>query len=166
MRTCERCGLVSPAESVRCDCGHDFAVGGLQRLPEGLSGSLGLPLASAGDRLAARFLDGIVGWGGLMFSAFFFRSLGLGLSLVLWVPSALYMLLADGMGTGQSLGKKWMKLAVVDERTGAPCTYGRSIVRNVVRVLGMLDALFIFSAKRQRLGDKVAGTIVIKRHSR
>jgi uncharacterized RDD family membrane protein YckC len=67
------------------------------------------------------------------------------------------------MGTGQSLGKKWMKLAVVDERTGVPCTYGRSVVRNVLRVLGLVDVLFIFGNRRQRLGDKAAGTIVIKR---
>jgi uncharacterized RDD family membrane protein YckC len=113
--------------------------------------------------MAARFLDGIVVWGGLFFSAFFVRSLGLGASLAVWVPCVLYMLLADGMGTGQSLGKKWMKLAVVDERTGVPCTYGRSVVRNVLRVLGLVDVLFIFGNRRQRLGDKAAGTIVIKR---
>ncbi len=69
------------------------------------------------------------------------------------------------MGTGQSLGKKLMKIAVVDERTGAHCDYVRSVLRNVIRVPGILDAIFIFSDRRQRLGDKVAGTIVIKQHA-
>jgi uncharacterized RDD family membrane protein YckC len=160
MERCARCGLVSPPGSMRCDCGYDFAIGGVQALPE----NQGLPLASLGDRLAARFIDGILGYGGLFFSAFFCRSVGFAASPVVWVPFILYMLLADGMGSGQSLGKKWMKLAVVDQRTGAPCSYGRSFLRNIVRLLGLLDSLFIFGAKRQRLGDQVAGTIVIRRH--
>jgi uncharacterized RDD family membrane protein YckC len=146
---------------MRCDCGYDFARGGVQALPV----NQGLSLASLGDRLVARFLDGLVGYGGFFFSMYFCRSLGFGTSPVVWVPFVLYILLADGMGTGQSLGKKWMKLAVVDERTGAPCSYGRSILRNVVRLLGLLDVLFIFTDRRQRLGDRAAGTIVIKRHA-
>ena len=161
MQSCARCGLLSPAESMRCDCGYDFAIGGVQAVPE----NQGLSLASLGDRVAARFLDGLVGYGGFFFSMYFFRSLGVGASLVVWVPFLLYILLADGMGTGQSLGKKWMKLAVVDARTGAPCSYGKSILRNAVRALGIFDALFIFGEKRQRLGDRAADTIVIKRRA-
>ncbi len=51
---------------------------------------------------------------------------------------------------------------MVDAESGAPCTFGQSLIRNVLlMVLGPLDWLFIFGDRHQRLGDKAAGTIVI-----
>jgi uncharacterized RDD family membrane protein YckC len=78
------------------------------------------------------------------------------------VPFALYALLADGLGSGQSLGKRLMNIAVVDARSGASCGFGRSIVRNLLRTLGILDwAFMFFGAGRRRLGDWAAGTVVV-----
>ncbi len=56
-----------------------------------------------------------------------------------------------------------MMPAVVDARTGQPCTFGQSFVRNLLlSILGFIDWLFIFGRKRQRLGDMAAPTLVIK----
>jgi uncharacterized RDD family membrane protein YckC len=50
---------------------------------------------------------------------------------------------------------------VIDEKSGEPCTWGDSLVRNLFGALGLIDWLFIFGEKHQRLGDRVAGTIVV-----
>ena len=78
--------------------------------------------------------------------------------------AAAYLLLADALPGGQSLAKRWLGLAVVDARSGAPCSLGQSLVRNLcLGVLGPLDWIFIFGERHQRLGDKLAGTIVVPR---
>jgi len=78
----------------------------------------------------------------------------------LW--SAFYYLFADGFPGGQSLGKRWIGMYVIDEKSGEPCTWGDSLVRNFfLAALGPIDWIFIFGEKHQRLGDKVAGTIVV-----
>jgi uncharacterized RDD family membrane protein YckC len=51
---------------------------------------------------------------------------------------------------------------VVSVETNAPCTFGQSFIRNLLlAVLGPIDWIFIFGERRQRLGDKAAGTIVV-----
>ena len=51
---------------------------------------------------------------------------------------------------------------VIDARTQVPCCYGQSFVRNLLlAVLGPIDWIFIFGDRHQRLGDIVAGTVVI-----
>jgi uncharacterized RDD family membrane protein YckC len=76
---------------------------------------------------------------------------------------ATYMLFSDGMSRGQSWGKRMLKIAVVDERTGAPCTFGQSLVRNLsLGLLSIVDVLFIFGTARRRLGDILAKTVVVR----
>ncbi|HEY9225007.1 MAG TPA: RDD family protein [Gemmatimonadaceae bacterium] len=73
-----------------------------------------------------------------------------------------YYFLADGLHDGQSVAKRWLAIRVVDARTGAPCSFGQSFLRNLLlALLGPLDWIFIFGEQHQRLGDKAAGTIVI-----
>ena len=72
-----------------------------------------------------------------------------------------YFFFADGLHEGQSFAKRWLGIRVVDAKTGAPCTSWQSFGRNVFTILGPLDWIFIFGERRQRLGDKPAGTIVI-----
>jgi uncharacterized RDD family membrane protein YckC len=56
-----------------------------------------------------------------------------------------------------------VKTKVIDSRNGSPCTFGQSFVRNLLlSILGLIDWLFIFGEKRQRLGDKAATTLVVK----
>lgn len=122
-----------------------------------------LTLASRSDRLFGQCLDGLVGGFPLLVVVLltkFFHAGGF-----LFVPagiwSAFYYLFADGLPGGQSFGKKWIGMYVVDEKSGEPCTWGDSLVRNLFGAFGPVDWLFIFGEKHQRLGDKVAGTLVV-----
>jgi uncharacterized RDD family membrane protein YckC len=124
-----------------------------------------LPYASRSTRLLGQIVDGMIAAApfivGATLSAF---SIALGGILMMvgvcwWI---FYHLLADGLPGGQSFAKKWLGMQVVSEKTGAPCTFGQSFIRNLLlAVLGPIDWVFIFGEKHQRLGDKAAGTIVL-----
>ena len=74
-----------------------------------------------------------------------------------------YYLIIDGLPNGQSIGKRVIKIQVINETTGAPCTVGVSILRNFVTTLiPLIDLIFVFGKSRQRLGDKIAKTRVVK----
>jgi uncharacterized RDD family membrane protein YckC len=70
---------------------------------------------------------------------------------------------------GATLGKLATNIRVVRESDGGPISWRASIVRNVLRPIdGLVLYLVGFiaicvSQKRQRIGDKVAGTIVVRR---
>jgi uncharacterized RDD family membrane protein YckC len=155
---CPRCGLINPAESARCDCGYDFQTGAVHRVA---APNNGFALASLGERFAGQFLDSLVAYGGIFLGMHITQKVGFG-SAVPFLLFVFYLLFADGLGNGQSLGKKLIGTAVVDEQTGAPCSYWKSFVRNVVMFFGVFDWAFIFGDRRQRLGDKAASTVVIK----
>lgn len=75
----------------------------------------------------------------------------------------LYLLLSDGFARGQSYGKRVVRTAVVDATTGALCTFGQSFPRNLLlMLLEVIDWVFLFGRKRQRPGDTLANTIVIR----
>ena len=160
---CARCGLINPPGAERCDCGYHFATGEIQLVPG--RGVAGLRLASLGERLAGQMIDGLVANGGLLLGMFITSRLGI-TSAPAWILSILYLLFSDGLGGGQSLGKKLVGVAVVDTATGKPSGHLASLVRNACMIFGILDAIFIFGEKRQRLGDKAAGTSVVKLHRR
>ncbi|HEX7240430.1 MAG TPA: RDD family protein [Longimicrobiaceae bacterium] len=121
--------------------------------------------ASRGSRLLGQFIDGVVTVTPILFVALL-QGLGLGfapLYLVAALSSVAYYFLADGLPGGQSLGKRVLGMTVVDAGTGEPCTMGQSFVRNLLlAVLGFFDWVFIFGSQHQRLGDKLAGTVVLE----
>lgn len=122
-------------------------------------------VASRMQRVAAQFLDGLVA-GAPAIAAFLLMFLlgrvGFVLILVAALFGLLYTLFADGLEGGQSIGKRLVGIRVVSLETGAPCTYGQSFVRNLLlMLLGPIDWIFILGERRQRLGDKAAGTIVV-----
>ena len=122
-------------------------------------------LASLPQRLAAQFLDGLVASVPVIAAflvTFVLDRAGIVLIVLTCIFAFLYTLLADGLEGGQSYGKRLVGIRVVSMRTGAPCSFGQSFVRNLLlMILGPIDWIFIFGARRQRLGDKAAGTIVI-----
>jgi uncharacterized RDD family membrane protein YckC len=74
--------------------------------------------------------------------------------------------------TQASLGDRFMAqiadglvgldIRVVDAESRRPCSFGQSFIRNVcLSALGPIDWLFIFGERRQRLGDRAAGTNVV-----
>jgi uncharacterized RDD family membrane protein YckC len=90
--------------------------------------------------------------------------------------SAMLLLIALGVGyyvvceaaTGATVGKRVVGIRVVGE-DGDPVTFGAAVVRNLLRIvdgfffyfIGFISALL--SKRRQRLGDRAAHTIVVRR---
>jgi uncharacterized RDD family membrane protein YckC len=123
-------------------------------------------LASLGERLGGQFLDALVAgipmilgsapWGFSDDVHVLTTSIGAALGVS-------YLLFSDGFDDGQSFGKRVMSTSVVDSVTGEPCTFGQSFLRNfLLMVLGVIDWIFVFGRKRQRVGDIAAGTIVVR----
>lgn len=129
----------------------------------------GLQLASRGERLSAQIIDTLIGFGpmlvafGLTYVHKLFGDINVVIGFLFFV---LYLLFADCLPRGQSWGKKGLGIAVVEQQTGKPCGAWRSFVRNLsLLVLGFFDWIFIFGRTCRRLGDMLAGTIVVKRPS-
>lgn len=78
----------------------------------------------------------------------------------------LYFIIAEGT-TGTTPGKRVLKLRVV-RLDGRPYAMPDSFTRNVMRVVdglffNLVGAIFVWTSPRnQRLGDRLAGTIVVR----
>jgi hypothetical protein len=132
----------------------------LQRIVDGSAFASNERLASLASRVGAQLIDQFFGIALMLAVALIggsddFRLMGFCLLIA-------YFLLSDALPGGQSVGKKFLKIGVVDQLTEQPCTIGKSLLRNVTQILGIFDWVFIFGRKRQRLGDKIARTCVIK----
>ena len=75
----------------------------------------------------------------------------------------LYFYIVSRIYPSQTVGKKILGIATVDSQTLSPPKFWQVIVRNLFKFFGFFDAVFIFRQNRQRLGDLVAKTIVIKK---
>ncbi len=142
----------------------------------------GPALAGLGDRVLAVILDAVLGaaifavigmalarrGGGLTASGFSLQGtpalLAMGISAL---AGFLYYWLGEGV-FGATLGNGIMGIAV-ERKGGGPCGLVASLIRNLLRLIdgiavylvGFLVALL--SASRQRIGDHVARTIVVRR---
>jgi len=89
------------------------------------------------------------------------------IALVIWF---LYFTLLEGH-YGQTIGKMALNIKVVRESDGLPIDYGEAAVRTVLRIIdGLFDyligAIFIWTSdQQQRLGDRVAHTVVVSKSS-
>lgn len=69
---------------------------------------------------------------------------------------------------GGTLGKLVLGMRV-QMTDGSPCTIGASLIRNLLRIVDglffyLLAAILVWtSPTRQRLGDRLAGTVVVKK---
>ena len=143
------------------------------------------PKASLGNRFLAALLDGLImaalsipailtlvwgmeksktynngGAGGLIFIA-----------VLLYLLPLIYHLFKDGLGQGQSWGKRSVDLMVVNLDNNWPCNIGKSFIRNIISVLvaiipfiGWLiePIMVIVTEDGIKLGDKAANTQVIE----
>jgi len=73
---------------------------------------------------------------------------------------------------GQTIGKIFMKIRVVNEIDHKPITYQQSFIRSILLILDLIPyplpggLAIIFSAKspkKQRIGDMAAGTVVVEK---
>ena len=122
-----------------------------------------VPLASIGRRFVAQIFDALAAFIILVVPFLIFDGESdTGIQGIGIAGYILYLLFQDGLPNGQSIGKRLVKIAVINKSSGKSCDIGESFVRNVFLVfLGFIDLLFIGSKYRQRLGDRAANTIVV-----
>jgi uncharacterized RDD family membrane protein YckC len=136
----------------------------------------GLELGPLGLRVMAALFDAFVGiliwypffhfWGYYNEAEHQYQVSGLP-ALAMFFATAAYWILTEWI-FGATIGKLICDLRVVS-LTGAKCSFGQSVKRNLVRTIdffpfyltGFLAAKF--SPIRQRLGDQWAKTIVVKK---
>jgi uncharacterized RDD family membrane protein YckC len=144
--------------------------------PEGVE--LSLTLAGVGSRFIAAVIDALlelVTLGALAALVFPTNGFGLGanaaeaafvvaLFAVFWGYDVAFEVLAGG----RTLGKRWSGLRVIREG-GQPIGFLASTTRNLLRIVDWLPSGYLIgiiailvSGKNQRLGDIVAGTIVVR----
>lgn len=145
--------------------------------------AMSLPLAGIGSRALAYSIDLTLLF--IVFMAMYFAYTLVGpsvfellesLSTVLKVTFALltfvllwaYWTVSEVVMNGQTVGKRWLKIRVV-RADGTPIGFFESAVRNLVRAVDFLPFLYIggllvmlFDAKHRRLGDLVAGTVLVR----
>ena len=89
--------------------------------------------------------------------------------ILLFLVFSSYFAFFEWLWSGQTPGKRWLKLRVIRE-DGRPITFWEATVRNLVRFVDIMPYPFysiglisVFSTTRdQRIGDMVAGTVVIR----
>jgi uncharacterized RDD family membrane protein YckC len=80
-----------------------------------------------------------------------------------------YFAIFEWLWSGQTPGKRWLKLRVIRE-DGRPISFVEAMIRNLIRVIDFMVPPFysiglvsVFATQRdQRVGDLVAGTVVIR----
>lgn len=91
--------------------------------------------------------------------------LNYGLDTLIWGGTAIgaaILFFMDGFGDGQGPGKKLLSLQVLQLENGKPCSFKDSFVRRLTSIFQPLDSLWTFGKQRQRMGDKLAETVVVK----
>jgi uncharacterized RDD family membrane protein YckC len=142
--------------------------------PEGVE----LHLRPAGPvvRALALLIDTVLMWVAIATSALlllFLGPLGMGLWFILFfLIHWLYPVFCEVLGGGRTLGKHWMGLRVL-MTDGRPVGWGPSLIRNLLRVVDGLPGAYtvglvsvLATRDFQRLGDLVAGTLVVHEESR
>ena len=140
-----------------------------------------LRLAGAGSRFGAFVIDTLVQlllillFSGISLGVYyrFFSQNGIGqvsgtlLAVLLVGAFAVYLgyfILLENIMNGQTIGKKFLGLRVIQEN-GEPATFYQILLRGFLR--SSVDSLYVggfvilFSKKNKRIGDMAAGTVVV-----
>ena len=91
------------------------------------------------------------------------------LLIIVFLLFSTYFAFFEWIWSGQTPGKRWMKLRVIRE-DGRPVTFWEAAVRNLLRSFDIMPWPFysiglisVFSSSRdQRVGDMIAGTVVVR----
>lgn len=142
-------------------------------------GSVEYPKAGLGYRVLAQLVDGVITYlpliiafiiytrtlTGMLYGSMgpYLISIFLLLAGVFW--TWFYLLVRDGLGQGQSIGKKIFGLMVVRLEDNQPCTKANSAIRNLYAIaLSFIDIIIaMIHEKGQRYGDSRLNTQVIEK---
>jgi uncharacterized RDD family membrane protein YckC len=154
--------------------------------PEGVS--LEVTLAGAGSRAGAAVLDGLIQFALIFVIGLILGGIGSGagdfdpsgsdtefallaialLNVLLFVVLFFYYVIFETLWSGQTPGKRAFRLRVV-RLSGARVGFRASMIRNLVRIVDLLPPVtyltgiiaIVTTSKNQRIGDMVAGTVVV-----
>ena len=145
--------------------------------------ALELPLAGIGSRFLAMAIDTLIQFGlYLVAGIVFFLILGLGASVLWYVPSTIgpalgifvlfgiywgYFAIFEIVWKGQTPGKRFAGIRVIKD-SGRPINGFEAIGRNLMRAVDGLPGIYgvgivcmMLNKQSRRLGDFVAGTVVV-----
>jgi uncharacterized RDD family membrane protein YckC len=186
-RSCAQCGAPAQPDAAFCErCGEALSAAAqpVQRpaaaapAPSYVVPATQMPYHGLVIRFVALLIDGIILaivavilntlFGAPMYfeSGVGFLSITVGFILSV-VIALLYFTYLLGR-YGQTVGKMALKIKVVNEADGSPITYQAAFIRTILLVIDGLFAylvgalLILTSDKNQRLGDRVAHTVVVK----
>ncbi|MFZ2472965.1 MAG: RDD family protein [Methanothrix sp.] len=117
------------------------------------------------DNIIIGIIIGAIG-SGIGFSMMAHRVAPWWIGLLYFVIYIGYFTLLEG-SKGQTIGKMVTKIKVIGE-DGKPIDMNRALIRNILRIIDglfayLIGAILIWrSDKKQRLGDNIAKTIVVK----
>jgi uncharacterized RDD family membrane protein YckC len=133
-------------------------------------------VAGLGTRAIAQVLDLLILFG-VLIAVYFFAVAALVVGydaaiLIFLIGSFVvvfgYFWVSEALWSGQTVGKKALRLRAVGDR-GEPLTFAQAGIRNVVRIVDFLPygygvglVVLFANGKGKRLGDLAAGTIVVK----
>jgi uncharacterized RDD family membrane protein YckC len=144
--------------------------------PEGVD--LSLTLAGVGSRFIAAFVDAVIQYATIAAAAavlFGTDAFGAGedvasavFALVFFLVLLVYDVSFEVLASGRTPGKRWNGLRVI-KAGGQPIGFLSSLIRNLMRVIDILPGFYLVgmtsvlvTRKNQRLGDLVAGTLVVR----
>lgn len=91
-------------------------------------------------------------------------------AFILYLIPLIYTFIKDGLGNGQSWGKKAMGLRTIKVKDYSKCTKGASTLRALVSILVSMipfvgwiiePIMVLIASDGRRLADKAAGTMVV-----
>ena len=122
----------------------------------------GTPLSLDPDSAALRWTEApspmLLVWLGILLLVFAFVLIGIYHGYFIWF---------EHHRQGQTPGKRWLGLRVVDAATGGPITYKQALNRDLMRYIDVgllipgIVAILLDREQARRLGDRVARTRVI-----
>lgn len=134
--------------------------GASQYAPQGALG----PRANFGQRLGALLVDAIIlAIPQLILFAILDPVVAYLIALVLGIAYFAYF---EGSASGQTPGKKVLKIRVIDFNAGGPIGMGRALIRYVARIVSSLPCLLgylwmLWDREKQTWHDKLASTVVV-----
>ncbi|MGZ4917905.1 MAG: RDD family protein [Halobacteriota archaeon] len=128
-----------------------------------------MPYEGVAIRFVAILIDTII----ISIIASVFSRGGAAGGFVSLVIALLYFVFLEGY-YGQTVGKMAVNIKVVRAEDGGPIDFSRAAVRTILRIIDLipyfipylLGAILIWSSdnnKKQRLGDRIANTVVVRK---
>ena len=84
----------------------------------------------------------------------------IGRQLAVTYCSMFFMVIKDIVGK-KSIGKRILKLKIIDKNTGNEVNIAKRLVRNLTWLLGPID-IIVYLITKERFGDKIVNTQVVE----